>query len=157
MSIACRCSKTRSWTTRSLGVGTCSPYAALPRLGPASRRKVVRAGPRRSRTGETRTLSFELIGFGWIARCGAMLRRGAVALSGASAVHMLECALAENVARYLATVEAPEALDEGSVARALALPVELVADVLGHKWAKTKARELDRDASRASAIASARP
>jgi len=73
----------------------------------------------------------------WV-RVDRVLRReaptGCHRALGSFGVHMLECALAENVARYLATVEAPEAIDEGSVARALALPGEFVADVLGHRW-----------------------
>ena len=69
---------------------------------------------------------------------------------------MLECALAKNIARYLATVETPEAIYEGSVARALALPGEFVADVLGQRWARTMAGEMARETSRASAIATAR-
>ena len=64
-----------------------------------------------------------------------------------------DCAWPARLARYLATVETPEAIDEGSVARALALPGEFVADVLGHKWARTKAGEMARETSRASAIA----
>ena len=69
---------------------------------------------------------------------------------------MLECALAESISRYLATVEAPEALDASSLSRALALPDEFVAGVLGNRWARARAGELARETSRASAIAIAR-
>ena len=66
---------------------------------------------------------------------------------GSFGVRMLECALAESISRYLATVEAPEALDASSVARALALPDEVVAGVLGNRWARTRAGELSRETS----------
>ena len=71
-------------------------------------------------------------------------------------VCLLECALAEGIARYLATVAAPDTINADSVARELSLPVGFVASVLDQRWSQSKAGDMVRATSRASAVATAR-